>query len=183
MGGELGQWREWSHDTALDWDLLSDPRHRGVQKWVEDINRLYRELPALHEYDCDPRGFEWIDANDSDHSVASFLRKGQEQDEVLLAVFNFTPVPRYGYRLGVPVGGFWEELANSDAADYGGSGQGNLGGVQAQQLGSHGRPFSVSLTLPPLSAVFLAPRSPEAEAEEEFAGTVEHSEPGPDVEV
>ncbi|HYT32164.1 MAG TPA: alpha amylase C-terminal domain-containing protein, partial [Thermoanaerobaculia bacterium] len=183
MGGELAQWREWSHDTALDWDLLSDPRHRGVQKWVEDINRLYRELPALHEYDCDPRGFEWIDANDSDHSVASFLRRGQEQDEVVLAVFNFTPVPRYGYRLGVPVAGFWEELANSDAADYGGSGQGNLGGVQAEQLGSHGRPFSVSLTLPPLSALFLAPRSPEDEAEEEFAEAAAPSEPGPDAEV
>jgi 1,4-alpha-glucan branching enzyme len=183
MGGEVGQWREWSHDTALDWDLLSDPRHRGVQKWVEDINRLYRELPALHQYDCDPRGFEWIDANDSDHSVASFLRRGQEQDEVLLAVFNFTPVPRYGYRLGVPVAGFWEELANSDAANYGGSGQGNLGGVQTEQLGSHGRPFSVSLTLPPLSALFLAPRSPQAEAEEEFAEAAEPSDPGPDAEV
>jgi 1,4-alpha-glucan branching enzyme len=180
MGGELGQWREWSHDTALDWDLLSDPRHRGIQKWVEDINRLYCERPALHEYDCDPRGFEWIDANDSDHSVASFLRRGHEQDEVVLAVFNFTPVPRYGYRLGVPAGGFWEELANSDAADYGGSGQGNLGGVEAKELASHGRPFSVSLTLPPLSALFFAPRSPQAEEEEEFAEAAEPSDPGSD---
>ena len=171
MGAELGQWREWSHDRALDWDLLADPRHRGVQKWVEDINRLYRERPALHEHDCDPRGFQWIDANDSDHSVASFLRHGHAPEEVVLAVFNFTPVPRHGYRVGVPAGSFWEELANSDATDYGGSGLGNLGGVEAESVGSHGRPWSLALTLPPLAALFLAPRASQAAAEPVEQGT------------
>jgi len=157
MGGEFGQWREWSHDESLDWHLLREPAHAGVQRWVADLNRLYRADPALHELDCDPGGFEWIDCQDRQQSVISFLRKGRLANDLLLGVFNFTPVPRYNYRLGAPRGGFWRELLNSDAKDYGGSGLGNLGGVYADAIPMHDRPCSLSLTLPPLAAVFLKP--------------------------
>jgi 1,4-alpha-glucan branching enzyme len=157
MGGEFGQWREWSHDRSLDWHLLEFTPHRGVQKWVADLNRLYREEKALHELDCDPAGFEWIDANDADHSVASFVRRGRDAADVVLAVFNFTPVLRQNYRVGVPSGGFWREVLNGDALEFGGSGQGNLGGVEAAPILSHGRFHSLNLTLPPLAAVFLRP--------------------------
>ncbi len=157
MGGELAQWREWSHERQLDWELLDHPAHRGVQRWVEDLNRLYRREPALHERDCDPAGFEWIDANDADNSVATFLRRANDPGDVVLAVFNFTPVPRHGYRVGVPAGGAWIELLNSDAPAYGGSGQGNLGRVEASSVSSHGYPQSLQLTLPPLAAVFFKP--------------------------
>jgi 1,4-alpha-glucan branching enzyme len=180
MGGELAQWREWSHDRELDWELLAHPGHRGVCKWVEDVNRLYRSEKALYELDGDPRGFEWVDANDADHSVASFLRKGRGPDDVVLAVFNFTPVPRSGYRLGVPIGGFWKELANSDAPEYGGSGQGNLGGVEAQAVGSHGRPLSLHLMLPPLAALFLSPVIEAEKADHEPAATAEGRDSGGD---
>ena len=157
MGGEFGQWREWSHDRSLDWNLLEFPTHSGVQKWVADVNRLYREEKAMHELDEDPAGFEWIDANDADHSAATFLRRGRAPADVVLAAFNFTPVPRHNYRVGVPSGGFWREVLNSDAAEFGGSGQGNLGGVEAAPIPSHGHPSSLSLTLPPLAAIFLRP--------------------------
>ena len=155
MGAEFGQWREWAHDTSLDWHLLERPFHRGLQSWVEQLNRLYREEAALHELDNDPAGFEWVDCNDSAASVLSLLRKGKSSKDTLLVVCNFTPVPRTNYRVGVPSGGFWRELLNSDAPDYGGSSLGNLGGVEAENEPAHGRPYSLNLTLPPLAAVFL----------------------------
>jgi 1,4-alpha-glucan branching enzyme len=154
MGGEFGQVREWAHDASLEWHVLQYPVHSGVQKWVEHLNRLYRAEPGLHELDTDPNGFEWIDANDSRHSVLSFLRKGKRGNPVLV-ICNFTPVPRSNYRIGVPFGGYWRELLNSDAQEYGGSGTGNMGGVHASDSPSHGRAHSLTLTLPPLAALFL----------------------------
>jgi 1,4-alpha-glucan branching enzyme len=156
MGGEFAQRREWVHDSSLDWDLLDYPAHAGVQRWVGDLNRLYRNEPALHELDCDPAGFEWIDCDDKDSSVVSLLRKGHSTSKLVIAVCNLTPVPRMGYRIGVPRGGYWRELLNSDATEYGGSGMGNGGGIQAEPTPLHGRPCSLKLTLPPLSVMFFA---------------------------
>jgi 1,4-alpha-glucan branching enzyme len=155
MGGEIGQWREWNHDSSLDWHLLDGEGHRGIHRLVGHLNRLYRGEPALHELDCDPAGFEWIDANDSEHGVLSFLRLARGGGQTVMAVFNFTPVVRRNYRLGAPRGGYWRELLNSDAREYGGSGQGNLGGVEAVPVPLHGRSHSLTLTLPPLGAVLL----------------------------
>ncbi|MCE5339255.1 MAG: 1,4-alpha-glucan branching protein GlgB [Methanomicrobiaceae archaeon] len=157
MGAEFGQWSEWSHDAGLAWDLLQHPPHQGILRWVTDLNRLYRRVPALHERDADPGGFEWVDFSDVEKSVVSYLRRGRSADDVVLVACNCTPVPRYGYRIGVPFGGFWTEVLNSDAVDYGGSGVGNLGGVEAERVPVHGRPWSLPLTLPPLGAVIFAP--------------------------
>ena len=156
MGGEFAQRREWAHDASLDWDLLEAPAHAGVQRWVSDLNRLYRKQAALHELDCEPAGFEWIDCDDAENSVVSLLRKGRAAATLVLAVCNFTPVPRHGYRVGAPRCGYWRELLNSDAAEYGGSGMGNGGGVEAEAAPMHGRPCSLILTLPPLSVLFFA---------------------------
>ncbi|MFH1058358.1 MAG: 1,4-alpha-glucan branching protein GlgB [Pseudomonadota bacterium] len=153
MGGEIGQWREWSHDTSLDWHLLDYPAHAGLQRWVGDLNRAYRAEPGLHRHDCTWDGFEWIDCNDSDASVLTFLRRGGGQ--TLLVACNFTPVPRDNYRVGAPLGGFWREVLNSDAHVYGGSGLGNAGGLTASDQGVHGRPHSLNLTLPPLAIVIF----------------------------
>jgi 1,4-alpha-glucan branching enzyme len=155
MGDEFGQVREWAHDTSLDWHLLKYPVHSGLQLWVEQLNQVYREYPALHELDNDPAGFEWIDCNDNENSTISLLRKGKSPQDRVVVVCNFTPVPRLGYLLGVPSGGFWRELLNSDAKEYEGSGMGNLGGVHAKVRPVHGRPYSLELTLPPLGALFL----------------------------
>ena len=155
MGGEFGQWREWDHDSSLDWHLAGHAPHAGLQRWVKDLNGLYRTETALHVGDCEPAGFEWADGNDATNSVLSFLRRGRSDEETLLIVCNFTPVPRFGYRVGVPRGGFWKEVLNSDAPEYGGSGQGNLGGVAASPAAAHGRPRSLVLTVPPLAAVYL----------------------------
>ena len=155
MGGEFGQWNEWNHDASLDWHLLEQAPHAGLQKWVADLNRLYCHEPALYERDCESGGFAWIDANDSDQSVLSFLRYGRSTGAVMLVICNFTPVIRQNYRVGVPYGGFWQEVLNSDAAAYGGSQQGNQGGVEASPVSSHGHYHSLNLTLPPLAAVFL----------------------------
>jgi 1,4-alpha-glucan branching enzyme len=155
MGSEIGSPREWDHESSLDWHLLDEPGHAGVRRIVEDLNRLYREEGALHELDCEPAGFQWIDPDDTEQSVLSFLRRGRSGDEMVLVVLNFTPLPRHGYRVGVPRDGDWVEVFNSDASCYGGSGQGNLGGVPADATPHHGQPFSVSITLPPLAAVFL----------------------------
>ena len=155
MGGEIGQWREWNHDHSLDWHLLGHAPHQGVQRWLQDLNRLYRSEPALFRRDFDAGGFEWIDLHDWEQSVVSFLRKGDVPGEMVLVVCNFTPVPHASYRVGVPCGGFWREVLNSDATIYGGSGQGNLGGVEAAPMPAHGRSHSLSLTLPPLGVVFL----------------------------
>ena len=155
MGGEFGQWREWVHDAGLDWDLLDFGPHHGLQKWVADLNRLYRGEPALHELDCEPGGFEWIDCSDADSSVLSWIRKGKSSNDLILVVCNFTPVPRHNYRLGAPRGGFWREVLNSDASDYGGGNAGNFGGVEAVPVPLHGRPCSLTVTLPPLAAIYL----------------------------
>jgi 1,4-alpha-glucan branching enzyme len=160
MGSELGQWREWDHDGSLDWHLLHQPEHAGIQRWVRDLNAAYCREPALHGQDTEPVGFEWVDCRDANQSVLCYLRKGQGPHEAVLAVGNFTPVPRQAYRVGVPWGGRWEELLNSDAAVYGGSGQGNFGGVAAEARPWHGRPFSLSLTLPPLGLVVFRGRAP-----------------------
>jgi 1,4-alpha-glucan branching enzyme len=155
MGGEFGQRREWAHDESLEWNLLAYAPHQGLQKWVTELNRLYRNEPALNEVDFEPAGFEWIDCNDSQSSALSFIRRGRSTGDIILIVCNFTPVPRYNYKVGAPRGGFWQEILNSDAEEYGGSGHGNLGGVEAAPIPVHGRPFSLTLTLPPLAAVYL----------------------------
>jgi 1,4-alpha-glucan branching enzyme len=160
MGGEFGQWREWYHEESLDWHLLQYPLHAGLQRWVEDINQLYRREPALHALDTQPAGFEWVDCHDAPASVLSYLRKAQDTDDLLLIVCNFTPVVRQNYRVGAPRGGYWRELCNSDARDYGGSGHGNFGGVEATPISYHGRPYSLTLTLPPLAVLVFKSGSP-----------------------
>ncbi len=155
MGGEFGQWSEWNHNESMSWHLLEYVPHTGLQKWVTDLNRVYREEPELRELDFDPAGFEWIDCNDTEQSVVSFLRRGKSTDGTVVIVSNFTPVPRFNYRVGVPRLGFWREILNSDANEYGGSGLGNLGGIEADPQPVHGRPCSISLTLPPLAVVFI----------------------------
>jgi len=155
MGGEIGQRSEWAHDRSVEWHLLEQPAHRGVQRWVADLNRLYRDEPSLHERDLDPEGFEWIDCADVESSVVSLLRKGKSAGSMMLVVCNFTPVPRPNYRIGAPRGGFWKEVLNSDATLYGGSGWGNFGGVEAVPIPLHGRSHSITLTLPPLSIMFF----------------------------
>jgi 1,4-alpha-glucan branching enzyme len=155
MGGEIGQWSEWAHDRSLDWHLLEYPLHHSLQRWVSDLNRLYRSEPALYEHDIDPAGFEWVDCNDAESSVISLLRKGATTHNLLLVACNFTPVPRTNYRIGVPRGGYWQEVLNSDAALYGGGGWGNLGGADAAPVPLHGRSHSLTLTLPALSVVFF----------------------------
>jgi len=155
MGGEFGQRREWTHDSTVEWDLLQDGRHSGLQQWVTDLNRLYRQEPALHERDLDPAGFEWVDCRDAESSVVSLLRKGKSTDDEILIVCNFTPIPRPNYRIGASRGGFWKEVLNSDATQYGGSGWGNLGGIDAVPIPLHGRVHSITLTLPPLAALFF----------------------------
>jgi 1,4-alpha-glucan branching enzyme len=153
MGAELAQWGEWNHDGSLDWSLLDFPTHRGLQRWVRDLNTVYRAEPALHARDCDSSGFEWIDCNDAEQSTLAYVRRGGDPEQAALVVCNFTPVPRARFRVGVPSGGFWREILNGDATLYGGSGVGNLGGVRAQPIAHHGRSHSLEITLPPLALV------------------------------
>lgn len=155
MGGEFGQRSEWSHDGSLEWHLLQTPEHAGLRRWVSDLNRLYRAEPALYQLDFDRCGFEWVDCNDSEQSVLTFLRLPQSGGAPILVVGNFTPVPRTNYIVGVPEGGYWREIANSDATLYGGSGVGNLGGVEAAPVAAHGRYHSLVLTLPPLAILMF----------------------------
>jgi 1,4-alpha-glucan branching enzyme len=155
MGGEFGQWAEWSHEQSLEWHLLQYDSHRQLQRWVADLNRVYRGEKALHELDCDPAGFEWIDGSDSQQSMLSFMRKSIGASEIVTAVFNFTPIPRHNYRVGVPRGGYWKEILNSDSREYGGADFGNLGGAEAQEFAYHGQPFSLNLIVPPMGALFL----------------------------
>ncbi|MGH8355440.1 MAG: 1,4-alpha-glucan branching protein GlgB, partial [Pseudomonas sp.] len=157
MGCEFGQWREWDHDRELDWDLLEHAEHRGIQRLVRDLNRLYREQPALHERDCEPGGFQWLIGDDASNSVYAWLRWSGEGDP-LLVVANFTPVLRHGYRIGVPQSGRWVELLNSDADCYAGSNVGNIGGALADEPPSHGQPASLTLNLPPLGVLILRPQ-------------------------
>ena len=155
MGSEFGQWREWNHDESLDWHLLNYPEHSNLKHWVADLNNLYRSEPALYENDFTQAGFEWIDCNDVEQSIISFIRKGNARDNIVLAVYNFTSVPRVNYRVGVPYQGFWKEILNSDAKEYGGSGYGNMGGMETAPISFNSRPCSLTLTLPPLAVVFL----------------------------
>jgi 1,4-alpha-glucan branching enzyme len=153
MGGEFGQRREWDHDSSLDWDLLNAPSHASIKRLVTDLNALYRREPALYTTDHDPAGFEWIDADDSQGSTLSFLRRSADGSSWLAVFCNFTPVPRLNFRAGLPAAGRWQEVLNSDAEIYGGSGLGNLGGVQTEDTPRHGRPHSAAITLPPLAVV------------------------------
>lgn len=155
MGGEFGQRAEWNHDGELEWGMLQYQPHQGIQKWVSDLNGFYRGEPVLYRHDFDPEGFEWIDCNDAEQSTLSFIRRSPHSNTVVLVVCNFTPVVRQAFRVGVPRGGWWQEVLNSDAHEYGGSGQGNAGGVNALAEPQHGRPFSLSIALPPLATVFF----------------------------
>jgi len=162
MGGELGQYREWDHEGELEWALQDRPGHAGIQRFVRDLNTLYRAEPALHARDCEPEGFAWLECNDDSGSSLAFLRKGFEPEQVAVVAFNFTPTPRANYRIGVPFEGVWTEALNSDAPLYGGSGQGNLGRVETTPVGAHGHAHSVNVTLPPLGMLVLTPEAPEA---------------------
>jgi 1,4-alpha-glucan branching enzyme len=161
MGAEFGQWREWNHDLSLDWDLLSFPAHDGIRAWVRDLNRIYRQRPALHELDFDPAGFAWENCHDSDQSVLSFFRRDKAGRRVLI-VCNFTPVLRENYIVGVDMGGTWRELLNSDSQLYGGSGAGNMGQVRAEAIPAHNHPYSLNLTLPPLGVLYFEPQEGQA---------------------
>jgi len=158
MGAEIGQWNEWNHERGLEWHLLEHPPHAGLQRWVADLNELYTSRPALHQRDFDGGGFRWIDCSDADQSVICFSRHGHARDAALVVACNFTPLPRHNYRVGVPLGGLWHEVLNSDATVYGGSGVGNFGGCRALPMRFHGLPYSLNLTLPPLSVMFLEQR-------------------------
>jgi 1,4-alpha-glucan branching enzyme len=161
MGGELGVWREWNHDAQLDWSLLERAPHRGVQRWIADLNRTYRAEGALHERDFTPDGFEWVVVDDTECGVVAFLRKGRAPGDVLLCVLNLTPMPRDNYRVGVPRAGHWQEILNSDALIYGGSGRGNFGGADSIPVPAQGRYHSLNLSLPPLAMLCLkAPGAP-----------------------
>jgi 1,4-alpha-glucan branching enzyme len=160
MGAEMGSEHEWNHDGNIEWDLLDDPQHGGVTRWLADLNHTYATLPALHDLDCQPGGFTWVDAANAGDSVLIWERRGAHGEQVVVAA-NYTPVPRTNYRVGVDSDGWWRELLNSDAPDYGGSGVGNFGRVEVTPIPAHGRPFSLVLTLPPLGVLFLAPSLPE----------------------
>jgi 1,4-alpha-glucan branching enzyme len=160
MGGEFAQEREWNHDVSLDWHLLADPLHRGVQMAVRDLNRLYRALPALHQLDCEPEGFQWILAGDAEQSTLAYLRRARDPHEMAVVVCNFTPVPRRDFLVGVPRGGRWHERFNSDALEYGGSGLGNAGQVEAESRAMHGFGYVLRLTLPPLATLVFTPGQP-----------------------
>jgi 1,4-alpha-glucan branching enzyme len=162
MGGELAQWSEWNHDGELEWPLLQNAPHQGVQRFVRDLNTTYRAQPALHELDCEPAGFAWIDCNDNEQSTLSWLRRARSGAGTVAVACNFTPVPRHGFRLGVPAGGRWAEILNSDAPLYGGSGLGNLGGVDAEPVPWHGQPWSIAITLPPLAVLWFRHEGPVA---------------------
>jgi 1,4-alpha-glucan branching enzyme len=155
MGGEFAQSREWNHDIALDWHLLEELPHKGVQTLIKDLNALYAATPALYKVDFEPAGFEWIEGGDRENSVVSFLRRGRRAEDLAVFICNFTPVVRRGYRIGVPGGGRYAEALNTDDPRYGGSGVDNAGGVVAEEVPAHGRPYSLSLTLPPLAAIIF----------------------------
>jgi 1,4-alpha-glucan branching enzyme len=157
MGSEFGQGREWDHDESLDWHLLTEPLHSGLRTFVQDLNRVYRSEPSLYQCDFESAGFHWIDCNDSDNSVVSFTRHATNSQDFLVAVLNFTPVPRQGYQLGVPRAGSYVELLNSDAAIYGGGNMGNGGLISTEAVAAHGHADSLRLTLPPLGFLLLKP--------------------------
>lgn len=157
MGGEIGQWDEWYHERSIDWHLLQYEPHQNLQRYVRDLNRFYKSEPSLYEVDFNYSGFEWIDFHDADQSIISFIRKAKRADDFLVFICNFTPAPRYNYRLGVPGAGFYKEIVNSDSSEYWGSNIGNSGGVLAEEILWHGRPYSINITLPPLAVVVFKP--------------------------
>jgi 1,4-alpha-glucan branching enzyme len=159
MGGEIGQWHEWNHDWQLDWDVLGDARHAGLQCWVRDLNRVYRDEPALWEADNEPGGFSWIDCDDAERSLIALIRRGADAGRFLIAIVNFTPVPQRDYRLGVPAAGDYRELLNSDADTYGGGNVGNAGRVVTEAVPAHGHPQSIRITVPPLGFLLLKPNN------------------------
>jgi len=155
MGGEFGQWSEWSHDGSLEWGLLGEDAHAGLRLLVGDLNALYRREPALHTCEYLPKSFEWIDHHDAEKNVLSFVRNGGSAEEKIAVVCNFSPVPRENYRIGIPRRGFWNEILNTDAPQYGGTGRGNYGGVDAAPIPLHGRSHSLTIDLPPLGVVYF----------------------------
>jgi 1,4-alpha-glucan branching enzyme len=155
MGGEIGQWREWNYHTSLDWHLLEHPEHRGLQQWVRDLNHVYQREASLHEVDFDGAGFAWIDCQDNENSVVSFLRRAKDPGDFTVMLVNFTPVPRPAYRIGVPAPGYYHEILNSDAAIYAGSNMGNRGGVSSEPIASHGFQQSITVVVPPLGFLLL----------------------------
>jgi len=169
MGSDFGQWHEWNHDASLDWHLLNYVPHSGLLEFVKDLNHLYTSEPSLHELDVSSSGFQWIDFKDVEKSVVAFMRKAKNQDDILIFIFNFTPVPRRHYIIGVPYEGFYEEILNSDSYKYWGSNMGNYGGVDAEPIECHGYPYSIDITLPPLGAVVFKPpkQEPKPEIKEE----------------
>jgi 1,4-alpha-glucan branching enzyme len=159
MGGEFGQFIEWDYKRSLDWHLLDYEMHQKLQRYVKDLNRLYKREKALYEIDFDQEGFEWIDCNDADHSIISFIRRGKDwKNDMLIVVCNFTPVLYTDYRIGVPFNTWYEEIFNSDSAIYGGSNKGNEGRVKAEEISFHGKPYSLNLTIPPLGVIYLKPK-------------------------
>jgi 1,4-alpha-glucan branching enzyme len=160
MGNEIGQWREWLHEESVEWHALEHPYHRGARQWVTDLNALYRREPALHSLDFSSEGFEWVDFHDWENSTLSFLRRGNQTDDIILVICNLTPIPRIEYRIGVPRGGTWQEILNSDASAYAGANYGNQGGRDTSPLSQHGQPDSLLVTLPPLGILFF--KSPGA---------------------
>ncbi len=161
MGGEFGQRQEWSHERSLDWHLLQYPPHSGLQQWVADLNKFYRNQPSLYQLDFEPSGFEWIDCGDVPKSIFSLIRKGHTADDPILVLCNFTPEMHFNYDIGVPLPGIWQEVLNSDATRYGGSGQGNPDALKASNKAMHGRPCSITLTIPPLAVIFLKRTEPD----------------------
>ncbi len=159
MGSEFGQYREWNHDESLDWDMLSNELNAGMKRWIQDLNNLYRNEPALYDLDFENYGFQWLDFSDAEKSIICYLRKDRKNENPLMIVCNLTPVPRQNYRIGVPSAGYWEETLNSDAAIYGGSGQGNMGGAETSPVPFHGMDNSISLVLPPLSVCVFKKRN------------------------
>jgi len=157
MGGEFAQWAEWNHDRSLDWHLIEQPEHAAIQRLVADLGRVYAETAALWQVDGNSEGFRWIDAGNVDQSVLSFVRMDAEGRPGLACVANFSPAVYYGFRVGLPVAGAWREVINTDAVDYGGSGQGNMGKVETEPMSWHGFDQSATLTVPPLGVVWLAP--------------------------
>jgi 1,4-alpha-glucan branching enzyme len=159
MGGEFGQWREWNHDESLDWHLLDYPPHAALRQYLQTLNWLYRAEPPLYENDYDPSGFRWIDSNDNENSVVSIVRFARNRHDFMAMVFNFTPVPRAEYRIGVPEAGYYRELLNSDSHLFGGSDVGNGGGVQSEPVAAHGFDQSLRLMVPPLGCLYLKKRT------------------------
>jgi 1,4-alpha-glucan branching enzyme len=155
MGSEFGQWREWNSEESLDWHLVDEPMHAGLRRWVQDLNRCYQHEPSLHEVDFEHSGFSWIDCHDNENSVVSLIRRARDPRDFTVMIANFTPVPRPGYRFGVPEAGWYRECLNSDSGIYGGSNMGNGGGVQTEPIPDHGFQQSISLIVPPLGFVLL----------------------------